>query len=154
MHRVRIRRRCPLPSPSLSTTHPSMLMFMLWRRQRHGVRVLRPPDARREGVRISRCHGVQVEADDVAEAGVCSSMSAPAGYSEDMDTDTASGSYCCWCVCDCSSCTLWKLLRAGTPATSRSEKAGYCRKGRTSVCRRRASLYTGGSSLLLTYSSS
>jgi hypothetical protein len=29
--------------------------------------------------------GVQVEANDVAEAGVCSSMSAPAGYSEDTD---------------------------------------------------------------------
>ncbi|KAJ7738276.1 hypothetical protein B0H14DRAFT_493022 [Mycena olivaceomarginata] len=34
-----------------------MLMFMLRRRQRRGVRVVRPPDARREGVRLSRCHG-------------------------------------------------------------------------------------------------
>jgi hypothetical protein len=32
-------------------------MFMLRRRQRRGVRVLHPPDARREGMRLSRCHG-------------------------------------------------------------------------------------------------
>jgi hypothetical protein len=34
-----------------------MLMLMLRRRQRRRVRVLRPPDARREGARLSRCHG-------------------------------------------------------------------------------------------------
>jgi hypothetical protein len=90
--------------------------------------------------------GVQVEANDVAAAGMCSSMSAPAGYIKDTDTDTVSGSYCCWCVCGCSSCTLCQLFRAGTPATSHSEKTGYCRKGRTSVRRRRASWYIDGSS--------
>ncbi|KAJ7882589.1 hypothetical protein B0H14DRAFT_1466496 [Mycena olivaceomarginata] len=50
------RHGCPLRL-ALTLNDVPMLMFMLRRCQRRGVRVLRPPDARREGVRLSRCRG-------------------------------------------------------------------------------------------------
>jgi hypothetical protein len=55
MHLERIRRGCPLPL-ALALDDLPMLMVMLRRHQRRGVRVLRPPGARREGVHLSRCH--------------------------------------------------------------------------------------------------
>ncbi|KAJ7882571.1 hypothetical protein B0H14DRAFT_2565259 [Mycena olivaceomarginata] len=96
-----------------------------------------PPDARREGMRLSRCHGGASGDERRDISGRVQLDVGAGGVQRGIRTQTPCRARTAAGACAAAPRALWKLLRAGTPATSRYKKratvakADYPRAGGT-----------------------